>query len=204
MNKKLFLVVGGVIVIAAILYAIFFPGKGTLTIEVNSLSPVQEEIAVYLASKRHPEAITPPATIEVRAGRYELVAIAPGAEEYRETIRIRSGQTTAVSLTLTAELGVADQQEVTLTQEEMESPLVKLFPHNDTNFSISAEFGRDMSGVLVITSVTITPYLPISASGGYSEAEVAQAKEQYVAEAKAWLKENGVPETVAIAIDSVY
>lgn len=204
MNKKLFLIIGGVIVVAAILYAVFFPGKGTLTIEVNSLSPVQDEIAVYLATKRHPEAITPPATIEVRAGRYELVAIAPGAEEYRETIRIRSGQTTAVSLTLTAELGVADQQEITLTQEEMESPLVKLFPHNDTNFSVTAEFSRDESGGLILASITITPYLPISAGGGYNEAEVAQAKEEYVAEAKAWLTSNNVPETVPITIDSPF
>lgn len=187
-------------------FIIFFSTqKGTLVAELNTLSTVRDDVKLYIANKKYPGGLDLPLSTAIRPGKYEIIVLAPGAVEFRETIVIRSGQTTKLSVTLTKDTQYIDQQEITPSSEELaNNKYLNLFPYTAKNFSISAKLSRDENKNIIIDRITITPFLPVSAGGGFNPLEVKRAKEQYVNEARAWLKEQGVPDSIPTTIDSAY
>lgn len=203
--KKLIIPAVVVIFVAIAVGAVFFGRKGTLTVDVNSLSPVKDGVQVYIANKKYPKPFTPPFQLQLRPGKYQLIALAKGANELTQDFSIADNKTTTISLTLLQDTSLVDQQEITPTTEELASnPFLKLFPHSDTDFKATAEFARDKDGKIYIQKITITPYLPIPASSNFNLQDVLKAKDAYVKEAKDWLKANNVPDNTPISIDSVF
>lgn len=202
MNKRTVVaaVLGVVLVVGLVL---IWRRPGRLEVSLSAESPVKDGVELYLSYERYQTAHTLPYSVELQPGRYELYLSATNAVPTRQKVLVRPGGSTKATVRLERFEPNGEQTEITPTDEEVDNnPYFKLFPYYDSLFEVRAELDRDEEGKLTIKGLTIIPHVAPAPTD--TEQDIQKQKEANIAAAKAWLKDNGVPDSIPIEVDSAY
>jgi len=202
MRSKKFLILGGlaiilIVVLGTIIYRLV-PGK--VNISLSSQTAISQNVSFSLSSDDFKKEYQPPQSLSLRSGHYKIFASAPGSSVFTEEFTVRSGLTTKVEILLKTNLNSG------LTDTNPDNPpqqpdYLKLFPHIDKNFEIKAKT-KVVDKEVVVESLTIVPY--VAAGPNDNSQSLAAQKNAYVAEAKQWLKDNHIPTTITLIVDSPF
>ncbi len=171
---------------------------GSVQVSLDKKSAVRDDVVFYLSNDKFNREYHPPALIKLPAGRYEIYMTATEVNPVRRSFLIISGQRTSLKIRLTPMIGVEQTEITPSTAEFRNNRYLKLFPHEEEDFDVTANFSRDKHGQITITSLTIT----VHAGQGKHEstATYIQRKKEYIAAAKAWITKQKLPRKTPILI----
>ncbi len=177
--KKILIISASVIIIAITVWLGFFR-HGTLEVSSDASSI---DISI---NKREYKAIKMPAKFKLRAGKYTIKAGIGNYEEFKDTISIKVGETTSITII------VESEEDIKATEDfYQKNPLIKLLPASEDFFKI--DFYQEGTADVKYT-ITLYPASPSNQRENYIN-ELKQHKKG----ALDWIKARGVdPATLEI------
>lgn len=200
MSKKLVFVIAAVAAIGVLIFA-WYSQQGEVAVTISAQSQVKNGIEFTLSVDKYRHPYSAPTKITLRPGKYTIYAYGGNSDVFRQDFTVSSGKTIAVAITLGPNPNQLNSS--TLGEDGSTSPYLGLFPHYDEEFEARATFSSK-DGKISLASVTVVPYLPIPAGKPFDAKEVASAKKSAVAAAKSWLKQQSVPSSVPVLVDSAF
>lgn len=193
MNKRIIVFIGvGICLVIVISLALLSNRRGTLEVSLAPTSELKESVVMTLSFEKYKKTHTLPYKQRVNPGRYTITVWGTGSDTFQEEMEIKSRQTTTIQVSLKRQ---------GTNQSEVVPEYYQLFPYYDGNYDIQAKFGEE-AGNTTLIKLIITPYIVPMVED--SDKDLQTQKETYVAEARLWLKNHNVPESIPIEVNSPY
>jgi len=186
--KKLLWVIA-VILFGVIFYAFIY--KGSVKMEISSTSAIKEGAEVTFSADNHYRQYSIPSTINLRPGKYTLIAGAPGSVPYQTEITVTAFETVVVSISLT------ESQDANLpgsnpTEDEIERvPHLEKFPEITGDYRIEAITDSEFKQIVKIRITVIHRFFSPDETELY-----AQERQVALDGANKWLDQNNIPKSI--------
>lgn len=182
----LFIAVFGLVVLIFV-FSWFFTKS---TVEFTTASNVTQA-TFRLNNDSYSQAYSVPSTLSLKPGKYTVKASNPGSEIFVLDFTVWPLFNRSVDLVY------KDSEHPNYDSAESLT-YIRSFPHYGENFSAELVINFDTKKETVV----IKPYIvPVN---NETKEQIESMKNEYVTEAKNWLKSVGVPDSVEIVIDSQY